>query len=233
MREAFREKLKPVVVAASVSEGAESAASDYRALCGLAVASAACALLSITAFLDWTLGVFPVASLVLGWAALRQISRNPAEMSGRKLAQGAMATACVLWAAGAAWIVYDRNYSVPSGYERTTFKLLQPDVNRLEAWSSEEARMLADRPVFIRGYMAPGKQQTGIKEFVLMDEPNSCKYCDPQPTPTRLIFVKLTGGIKTEYTAREIGVGGKLIVHPGPAKEIGGLVYEIQADCLR
>jgi hypothetical protein len=233
MRKAFREKLKPVVVAASVSEGAESAASDYRALCGLAVASAACALLSITAFLDWALAVFPVAALILGWAALRQIDRNPMEMSGRMLAKGAMATACVLWAAGAAWIVYDRNYSVPSGYTPTSFKVLQPDLNRLEAWSSEEARMLADRPVFIRGYMVPGKQQMGIKEFVLMAEPNSCKYCDPQPTPTRLILVKLTGGMKAEYTEREIGVGGKLIVHARPTTETGGLVYEIQGDCLR
>jgi hypothetical protein len=233
MGKAFREKLKPVIVAAAVSEGVESTEVGYRALSGLAVASAGCAVLSIAAFFDWGLAVFPIAALVLGWWALKQIDRNPMEMSGRRLALGAMGAACVFWAGGTAWIVYDRNYNIPSGYEFTTFKVLQPDVNRLEMFASEEAKMLADRPVFIRGFMAPGKQQAGIKEFVLMDEPNSCKYCQPQPSPSRLIRVKLTGGMKTGYTAREIGVGGKLIVHATPTSETGGLVYEIEADCLR
>jgi hypothetical protein len=235
MSQAFREKLQPIVQT-SVSAGAESAeskAAGYRALSGPAIVSAICAALSPATFLHVSLAVFPVASLVLGWLALRQIDRNPMEMSGRKLAYASMALACVFWAAGSAWLYYQQHYSVPADYELITFKDLKPDFKNIDKLSSETADLLADRHVFLRGFMAPGKQQSGIKEFVLMDEPNTCKYCAPQPTPSRLVRVKFTGGVKIDYTAREIGVGGKFIVHPVPKAENGMLIYEIEADLWR
>jgi hypothetical protein len=235
MTQAFREKLKPIVQAA-VSAGAESVeskATGYRALSGPAIVGAVCAALSLTTFLHWSLAVFPVAALVLGWLALRQIDRNPMEMSGRKLVYASMGLACLFWAAGAASLYYEQHYSLPAGYELITFKMLQPDFKKIDKLSSEAADMLADRQVFLRGFIAPGKQQNNIKDFVLMDEPNTCKYCAPQPTPSRLVHVKFTGGVKIDYTAREIGVAGKFIVHPVPKAENGMLIYEIEADLWR
>lgn len=206
----------------------------YRALSGLAIASMGLGLLSGLTFLGWSLAVVPVAGLIVGWMALRRIERNPEEMTGKTLAQAGMALSLVLWVSGYTWQYYLFAHYVPPGYELIDYRQLQPDPNDPEQRISRDAEMWDKRRVFVRGYMSPGKQKSGIREFLMVDDPGACSFCAPDPKPTQLIRVKLTGGMKIEYTTRAIGVGGEFTIHPDPKEEgMGGLPYQIEADCLR
>src|SRR5437773_7864117 len=52
---------------------------DYRALSAAAISTFALGLLSPLAFLDIWLGLVPLAALLLGFVALRQIAKRPEE----------------------------------------------------------------------------------------------------------------------------------------------------------
>jgi len=207
---------------------------SYRALSGLAVTSLVFGCLSVLTFLGWLMALVPVVALVLGWLALRRIRRNPTESLGEHLAIAGMALAAFFWIAGYGWLAYGYFHQVPEGYLLISYESLQPDPNRPDQRVSEEAEMLDKRKVFIRGYMYPGRQRTGIKEFLLIDDMGTCNFCNPQPRPTQLIRVKLVNNLKIEYTTRQIGVGGEFTVFRDPTDEAsGGFLYQIEADCLR
>lgn len=207
---------------------------SYRALSGLAVTSVVFGCLSALTFLDWSLAFLPVIGIVLGWIALRRIRRNPTETLGKRWAISGIALAVFFWIAGYGWLVYGYFHQVPEGYLLISYQSLQPDPNRPDQLVSEEAEMLDKRKVFIWGWMYPGRQRTGIKEFLLVDDLGTCNFCTPQPRPTQIIRVKLLNNLKTDFTTRQIGVGGELTVYRDPRDEAaGGLLYQIEADCLR
>ncbi len=68
------------------AQHAASPLMTYRALSSAAVASLAISSLSFVALLDWSLGVVPMASIVLGLTALRRIQKLPLELTGERLA---------------------------------------------------------------------------------------------------------------------------------------------------
>jgi hypothetical protein len=206
----------------------------YRAMSGLAIASLSLGLLSALTAVSWAFVLIPLAGGLLGWLALRRIRRNPEEMTGVRVAWAGIVTSLLLWACGAAWTTYTTYFGVPEGYKPIDYAMLQPDQNNPEERVSQEAEMLHDQKVFLRGYMNPGKQKSGIKEFFLIDDPGACSFCSVTPVPTQLIRVKLTGSMKLNYTTRLIGVGGAFTVHKDPREEgFRELVYQIDADCIR
>ncbi len=207
---------------------------SYRALSGLAVASVIFGCLSALTFLDWSMAIVPVIGIVLGWVALRRIRRNPEESLGERWALAGITLCAVFWVGGYGWLTNAYFHQTPPGYQLISSKILQPDPNRPDLRVSEDAEMLDKRQVFVWGWMYPGRQRTGIKEFLLVDDPGTCNFCAPQPRPTQLIRVKLMNNLKVEYTTRQVGVGGEFTVHSDPTDAAsGGLVYQIEADCLR
>jgi hypothetical protein len=207
---------------------------SYRSLSGLAVASLVCGCISALTFVDWTLALVPVIGIALGWIALRRIRRNPEESLGEYWALAGMTLCGAFWVAGYCWLIYGFFHQTPPGYELISYKMLQPDPNQPDQRVSGDAEMFDKRRVFIWGWMTPGRQRTGIREFVLGDDPGTCNFCNPQPRPTQLIRVKLINNIKVDYTTHQIGVGGEFTIHTDPADETsGGLLYQIEADCLR
>jgi len=216
---------------ASMQEKVET---SYRALSGLAVASTVFGVLSAATFLDWSLAVVPAIGIALGWIALRRIRRNPAESMGLNWARAGIALSAAMWIGAYGWMTYRYFHQTPPGYLLIDYRQLQPPPDRPDLRVSEDAEMLDKRKVFVWGYMSPGRQKSGIREFLLTDDAGACTFCAPQPRPTQLIRVKLINNLKTEYTTRLIGVGGEFTVHTDPREEgMGGLVYQVEADCLR
>lgn len=211
----------------------ETVETSYRALSGLAVASVVFGALAAVTFIDWSLAVVPVIGIALGWIAIKRIRRNP-ESIGVYWARSGIALSAAMWIGGYGWLTWAYFHQTPPGYELISYADLQPDPNRPDQRVSEEAEMLDKRKVFIWGYMYPERQKSGIKKFLLMDDPGTCQFCTPQRRPTQLIRVKLTGSMRTEYTTRLLGVGGEFTVHTDPKEEgMEGLVYQIESDCLR
>lgn len=212
----------------------ETVETSYRSLSGIAVASVLVGVASAVTFLDWSLAIVPVVGMALGWIAIRRVRRNPEESVGLAWARTGIVLSAIGWIGGYGWLTHAYFNQTPAGYEPITFVALQPDRLRPEQRVSEAAEMLDKRKVFLWGFMYPGRQKAGIKEFLLMEDPGTCAYCSPQLKPTQVLRVKLVGGLRTEYTSRMVGIGGELTIHTDPKEEgMGGLVYQIEADCLR
>ena len=215
----------------------ERAEGGYRAVNGFAVLCLLLGLLSGLTFLGWEMAVVPVAAIVLGWFALKRIRRNPQEMSGAGIVWAGVALAGVSWILGYGWLTYQLQHWVPSGYKVISYSLLQPAGDDIEQKIPEEAVKLDRQKVFIRGFMMPGKRQVGLKEFTLSEDRGDCAYCKPMPRRTQLIKVKMKSPLTASYTTRSIGVGGEMTVIEDPKDpkraELGGLVYQIEADYIK
>ncbi|MGQ9575695.1 MAG: DUF4190 domain-containing protein [Thermoguttaceae bacterium] len=209
----------------------------YRSLNGMAIACLVLGLLSAATFVDWALALLPVASLVAGWIALQQIRRNPEETAGLKLVRYGAGLAVGFWILGSVALWYRSSHRAPPGYTPIKYSQLQPAPDDIEQKVPEEAIRLDRQKVYIEGYMVAGRQRVGLTEFVLTEDPGDCAFCKPMPRLTQMIKVKMNPPRRVDFTPRAVGVAGKLIVIEDPKdprrEELGGLVYEIEADLVR
>ena len=210
----------------------ESPAVQYRALCPPAVASVVLGVVSIfTLFLwfHWTWAAMPLAGIGLGWLALKSIRRAPNEWIGLELAWLGIALSAGVWVFGYGCLIFAGVREVPYGYERVSYEMLQPDPNAPAEPIPQSARDMQDKRVFIKGYMQPRRQQTGIKEFILCPTNGACPFCIPNPKRTEMIRVVLQGDLETIYTTHLIGAGGRFQVDPA---DPSGIPYSLEADYL-
>jgi hypothetical protein len=239
-------------------EAAQQQLRGYRAVTGLGVASLVLGLLSALSFLHWVWGLVPAAGIVTGWIAWRRISRTPEEITGASFAKWGMILSAATWALGTTWLTYLYFTQAPPGYKVVSFADLQPPPGSPpEVLFPPSAEQLDGERVFIRGYMVPGRRQSGITRFFLNDDPGVCSFCAPKPKITQLIEVILTNDLEAEFTSHLIGVGGKFRVEtgkskkkteneqaartstnakagqPSPEKPSGGVLYQLEADYLR
>jgi hypothetical protein len=206
----------------------------YRAIHGFAVASLILGGLSILSLLHVLLGLIPIAGITFAWLALKRIRRNPEEIAGIGFARWGMRLSMGFWLIGSGWLIYQYYTEAPAGYKPVAYKTLQPPPDEKEFRIPTQAEDLDKQQIFVHGYMFRARQQTGITEFVLVDDRGACSFCAPKPKVTQLIRVKLKNGLKADFTTYPIGVGGEFTVHKNPnEKGMGGLIYMIEADILR
>jgi hypothetical protein len=211
------------------SEAAPSTV-QYRALCPTAVASVAVGAFSFLTALHWSLALVPLVGIGLGWQAVRRIGRAPQEWAGLTLARFGIGLSIGLWVVGYGWLLLAGVREVPYGYQRVTYEMLQPDPNAPAEPIPQSALDMQDKRVFIKGYMQPRRQQTGIKEFILCPTNGECPFCIPNPKRTEMIRVILQGDLETIYSTHLIGAGGRFQVDPA---DPSGIPYSLEADYLR
>jgi len=205
----------------------------YREISALAVWSLACGALSWLTVFSWVFVPLPVAGLVLGYLALRQIRQLPGEMTGRGLAVAGLALSGGLWLLGSGYMVFCVVAEVPIGYTRLEFKDLQPDPQNESELVPKEIIELEDENVYVKGYMYPGRQVSGIQQFVLVPTLGHCKFCQRELKTTEMIEVRMVGDVLANFSVHPTGVGGKLkIRRQDLLSPLGGIAYEIEADYL-
>jgi len=211
----------------------------YRALCPWAVASVAVGGLSVLPifFSDTSSGasygyiaIIPLVGIFLGWRARLQIQKAPDEWTGLRLAHFGMGLSLALWVAGCGWLIFSDVRSVPFGYQLVEYETLQPDPNVPTEPIPQTALNMQDKKVFIRGFMQAGRQQAGIKEFILCPTSGDCPFCTPDPNPTEMIRVTLQGDLETSFTTNMVGVAGRFRVDPDDPSKIP---YGLDADEIR
>jgi hypothetical protein len=202
----------------------------YRALCPTAVASVVVGALSILTVFSWVLAAVPLLGIGLGWRAHRKIRQAPNEWTGLGMARLGVGLSVSLWAVGYGWLICARASEVPYGYQRVDYETLQPDPNAPTELIPQSALDLQDKRVYIKGFMQPGRRQTGIKDFNLVPANGECPFCIPNPKRTERIRVVLQGDLEAIYTTRLIGVGGRFQVDPA---DPSGIPYGLEADYLR
>ncbi len=208
--------------------------SQYRALSVLAVASCILGLLSATSFLAWALAaIVPPLGIATGLVALWRIHSNPTEMTGKRVAWLGIALSLLFLCGGTTYLTYDYVTEVPPGYERLNYAELQPDPDiKGEMFPPAISERNGER-VFIKGYVYPGKQTSGIKQFVLCRDNGDCCF-GGQPKLTDRILVNLKGSLALNYSTKLRRVAGKFRVEPGQGTDgVGGVIYHLDADYLK
>jgi len=203
----------------------------YRAVSGTAIAAAVAAALSPLAFFDWSLAVVPILGVVLGGLAYRTISRRPDEFTGRPLAIGAIVVSAVSLIAGL--VTLSRAYAaeLPEGYERFNYGMLQPLPGDPPDAVPDSAQGMNGRNVLLKGYMYPGKQQTGITQFLLVrDQGDCCFGGNPKITDRVLVQLKDPGHPKgVNFSSRLTKIAGRFVIRPMNAPGLdGGVLYHLE-----
>jgi hypothetical protein len=196
----------------------------------LGVLSAAC-LLSYEYGL--ALGIVPIVAILLGGRALWVIYQNPQEFTGKRLALAGLTMGSVFLVAGMgmAGVVYATE--VPEGYQRISYQQLQPDESSPGQIMPPSAMELNGKRVFIKGYVYPGAQQQGIRQFVLCRDNGDCCF-GGNPKLTDMILVNLVDPLRLTYSRRLQRLAGTFRVQPAQGTDgLGGVLYQLEADYLQ
>ena len=213
------------------STNGQDAEGSYRAVAGTAIAAAVTAALSPLAFFDWSLAVVPAVGIVLGAMAYRTIAQRPDVFIGRPLAIGAIVLSAVSLVAGL--ITLSRAYAaeLPDGDERLNYGLLQPLPGDPSDAVPDTARTMDGRNVLLKGYIYPGKQQTGITQFLLVrDQGDCCFGGNPKITDRVLVQLKDPSHPKgINFSSRLTKIAGRFAIRPMGAPGMdGGVLYHLE-----
>lgn len=207
----------------------------YRAVSPMAVASLAFGALSILTLWHWVLGLIPAVGILLGCLALRQIAKTPEELTGRRLAWAGVVLSVAFAVLGYTVLAIAKASEFPPGYHELTYQDLQPDPNvpgeRIPTTAYDaQFDQTRNNKVGVKGFMAPTRQQLGLKQFILCPSIPNCPFCTVNPKPTEMILIRLEGDLTARYTTHEIRLGGKLRVDEFSPT---GIPYQLDADFLR
>ncbi len=208
---------------------------DYRAISTPAIASLALGVLSALAILDWWLLAVPVAAVALGIAGLKQVRRESDQYTGRGLAIAGIALAALLGTGGASWLGYVYATEVPEGYGRIDYGLLQPHKNDPPDRIPPEALALDGQQVFIKGYVYPGSQTQGIRQFLLVRDQGDCCF-GGDPKITDRIQVQLADTRGFTHTSRLHKLAGTFRIdrrEKAYGEAPGAVFYHLEGAQLR
>ena len=203
----------------------------YKAVSILAVVAFVLSLFTPLMLLSNWFIIFPLIGALCGIFGLYNVLSCPFDYTGRGFALGGIIFSLLLGFGAVAWGVYLYYFNVPYGYTAVLFLELRPDekTNRLP----EHIVKLAEeqRKVYIRGYMYPGRQLSGIQNFMLVRTQEHCKFCTPEQNPFDMISIHCTGELRAQFRTKAVHVGGTLYVNEN--FRYGELPYHIEADLFR
>ncbi|MBS0210645.1 MAG: DUF3299 domain-containing protein [Planctomycetes bacterium] len=204
-------------------------ATEYRPLCTLSVVSLGLGLLSVVALFDLSLFVVPLAAVLCGMLAWRQIAARDGELAGKQLANIGVALGVAFWLGGWSLLTWQSAAEVPDGYRRLTFGELEADANQL---IPEAAFQAEGQRVFMKGYMYPGSQSDDIHQFLLVRNNDDCCF-GANPPLTHVVDVTMKDGLRMSFTTRPIALAGTFHVDT-PAGAAAGQrpVYRLDADWI-
>jgi hypothetical protein len=205
----------------------------YRALSSTAVVSLALGALGMLTFLSPMLGLIPLVGLILGVYAVRSISSRPNELTGAGLARAGTLLSLVALVGGWGYHGYVYATEVPEGYERISYAELQPEQGAPPGVIPHSARALDGQKVFIKGYVYPGLQTRGIREFVLVRDKGDCCF-GGNPKITDRIQVRLADPFRIDFHDGLFRVAGTFRVGAAVASDgPGGVLYHLEAAQTR
>jgi len=204
----------------------------YRAVSILAVIAFVLSLFTPLMLLSNWFIVFPLIGATCGIFGLYNIVSCPFDYTGRSFALGGIIFSFLLGIGAAGWGVWHYYFSVPYGYTLVHFSELRSDE---PGKIPERILKLAEerRKIYIKGYMYPGRQLSGIQNFTLVRSVEHCKFCTTQLNPFDMISVHCKGELRTTHRHNKlVNVGGELFVVE-EFNRLGGTPYFIEADLFR
>lgn len=170
------------------------------------------------------------AGVITGLLCLWQIRRAEGALGGKLVARLGLALSVLFLVGGSGLHAYTYVTEVPEGYERVSFNWLAKQPQKFTQEGVEvtpEVANLDGQPIFIKGYMYPTRQQTGMTEFVLVKDTGQCCF-GGNPKLTDMIVVKFHDGMTVNHKEQIlVSVAGTF--HAGAVTQSGELtaVYTI------
>jgi hypothetical protein len=203
---------------------------QYRSLNRAAVGSVVLLGLALTGLIFPWLVILPIAGVLLGISAVRNIRRYPDEYTGLRLAQLGLLGCLAMTASTIGYHSYVYVTELPPGHTRVSFSELQPE-NRMQAnVIPKRAVKLRGEKIFIKGYIHPGVSgMDKVDQFVLVPDMGTCCF-GGQPAPTDMILVRTTRDARVSYGTRPVKLAGVFDV--GPQQNFGevkNVLYRLEA----
>jgi len=206
---------------------------NYRPMPPLVPVSMGFVCLSLLSGLSDLLLIIPLIGVVLAFIAYYQVSRSEGGLSGGGIAIGSLVMMLAMFMGFGAMHLHSYATEVPDGFFRISFgndisaKGLEVLNDRIGV--HPDVAKLADKPIYLKGYMFPFKQTRGLKSFVLCKDSGECCF-GGQPKPTDMILINMVDGAKVDFhEKRLVGVAGTLRVEP--VYDESGLNPIYQLDC--
>jgi len=206
----------------------------YRTLSRAAVFSIILAVAGLLSFVSPWMLVIPIAGVISGLIALKNIKKYPLELTGVGATKAGMAISGIMLVAAPSLHTYTYLTEVPEGYQRVSFSSLTSSPYEAD-YPTGEALALDGKQIFIKGYIHPTSLSSGkAKKFILVPDLGTCCF-GGQPPLTHMIEVTLTGNKTVSGTYRKIRLAGVLKVDKElkPVKELQGVYYQLKADYLK
>jgi len=205
------------------------AAAGYQALGPLSIACFVLGIAALLTFVHWVFGVFPVASAIIGYLAIRKILVAPEVTTGASLTAAGLIMACVFSATGYGYQIYTYYTHAPDGY----IELDWTDDLLANGGITQRAEELDGQLVFVRGYMQSTRYTSGLRNFTLVRSVGHCDSCQPITNPTNMLGAVLLDNKEIDYTTRRIGIGGRFHINRKDDEFTQEVPYIIEADCVR
>lgn len=206
---------------------------QYRPMPVLVPISVGLVFASLTAFFWEPLVLVAVVAMGISYWAIRVIHAEPNAWSGTGVAVGAMICQAVIGAT--AGTVHTVGYltEVPEGFRRVSFsqEISAAGLEQKDGITSPppQVKELDGKPVFLKGYMYPTREQYGLTSFVLCKDMGECCF-GGQPAPTDMIVVQIKNPDGVNFRTGLVSVAGtfKTAAELDPA----GLnpIYQLDAD---
>jgi hypothetical protein len=208
----------------------------YRVLSRGAIVALLLTLLSIPlVFLSPVMLVFPLAGALFGLFSLGSIRRYPSELTGKTMALVGLVGSALLFFGGSVGHAAIYLTEVPEGYERISFKVLQPAAGMPEDAVPPSAFELNGKQIFVKGYVHPSVGGLGpVRQFVMVPDLGTCCF-GGQPALTDMIEVTVPENQRIKYSTRKRKIAGTLKVdyHLKRVDGLTGVFYQLRADHVR
>ncbi|MDR0521183.1 MAG: DUF4190 domain-containing protein [Planctomycetaceae bacterium] len=203
----------------------------YRAVSVLAVVALFLSLFTPLMLMSNWFIIFPLSGAACGLFGLYKILTCPFDYTGKGFAMGGIVFSFVLGLTSAGWGIYQFYFNVPYGYTAVDFLELRPDpqTNKLPETILQIAK--DHRKIYIKGYIYPGRQMSGIQNFMFVRTVEHCQFCSPEQNPFDMISVHCIGDLRIQYRPKQVHIGGELYINE--TFKYGELPYHIEADLFR
>jgi hypothetical protein len=171
----------------------------------------------------------PAFGIVTGLRGLAAVKRY--DETGRRSAQIGLALSVLCLAS--AWPLkgYLDASEVPPGYKKIGYDILQAKEGNGPV--PDTAKELDGQRVFIKGFVYPGRETTGVKKFVLCRDNGDCCF-GGQPKLNDMIQVTLKEPLSLNYDTTMRNLAGTFRVKSeSNSGGLGQILYQLEADYLK
>jgi hypothetical protein len=203
----------------------------YRAVSLLAVVGLVFSLFTPLMLLSNWFILCPLIGILCGLVGLYQIIASPFDYTGRYFAIAAVCVSLVCGISAGGWGIWRYYFSIPEGYTVIHFLELRID-EKTKQFPPHIVKLAKNKEkIYIDGFMFPGRQMAGIKDFTLVRTVEHCKFCSPEQNPFDMIYIHMQGDLEVKHRRTKVNVGGVLYLNEH--FRYGEIPFAIEADYFR